>query len=52
MFKMAVAIVLSLVASIVAAVFVESLDRTVSRREEIEEQLHIPYLASIGTHRN
>jgi len=50
-FKMAVATILSLVASIVAALFVEGLDHTVSRREEIEERLQIPYLASIGTHR-
>ena len=50
-FKMAVATILSLVASIVAALFIEGLDHTVSRREEIEERLQIPYLASIGTHR-
>jgi len=52
MFKMAVALVLSVVASIVVALFVEGLDHTVSRREEIEERLDIPYLASIGTHRH
>ena len=50
-FKMAVALVLSMVASIVAALFVDGLDHTVSRREEIEERLRVPYLASIGVHR-
>jgi capsular polysaccharide biosynthesis protein len=49
-FKLAVALVLSLVASVVAALFVEGLDHTVSRREEVEERLRVPYLASIGIH--
>jgi uncharacterized protein involved in exopolysaccharide biosynthesis len=51
MFKLSVAVILSIVASVVAALFVEGLDHTVSRREEIEEKLEVPYLASIGTHR-
>lgn len=51
MFKLAVAVILSVVGSIVAALFVEGLDHTLTRREEIEEKLQIPYLASIGTHR-
>jgi uncharacterized protein involved in exopolysaccharide biosynthesis len=49
-FKFAVAVLLSLIASFVAAVFVEGLDHSIRRREEIEEQLQVPYLASISSH--
>jgi len=48
-FKFMVAVVLSLIASFVAAIFVEGLDHTIRKREEIEEQLSVPYLASLST---
>ncbi len=49
-FKFAVAVLLSLMAAIVIAILVEGLDHSIRRREEIEEQLNVPYLASISTH--
>jgi capsular polysaccharide biosynthesis protein len=49
-FKLMVALVLSLIASFVVAIFVEGLDHSVRRREEIEEQLNVPYLGSLSTH--
>ena len=49
-FKFAVAVLLSLMAAVVVAIFVEGLDHSIRRREEIEEQLNVPYLASISTH--
>jgi capsular polysaccharide biosynthesis protein len=49
-FKFLVAVVLSAIAAFVAAIFVEGLDHSVRKREEIEEQLHVPYLASVSTH--
>jgi uncharacterized protein involved in exopolysaccharide biosynthesis len=49
-FKFAVALLLSLMTAIIAAIFVESLDHSIRRREEIEQQLHVPYLASISNH--
>lgn len=49
-FKFAVALLLSLMTAIIVAIFVESLDHSIRRREEIEQQLHVPYLASISNH--
>jgi uncharacterized protein involved in exopolysaccharide biosynthesis len=49
-FKFLVAIMLSLITAFVAAVFVEGLDHSVRRREEIEDKLEVPYLASLSTH--
>jgi uncharacterized protein involved in exopolysaccharide biosynthesis len=49
-FKFLVAVVLSIIASLVVAIFVEGLDHSIRRREEIEEQLNVPYLASLSSH--
>lgn len=49
-FKFLVAVMLSAITAFVAAVFVEGLDHSVRRREEIEEKLAVPYLASLSTH--
>jgi uncharacterized protein involved in exopolysaccharide biosynthesis len=49
-FKFLVAVVFSLIASFVVAIFIESLDHSIRRREEIEAQLSVPYLASLSTH--
>ncbi|MFQ5599031.1 MAG: hypothetical protein ACE5G2_00600, partial [Candidatus Krumholzibacteriia bacterium] len=49
-FKFLVVVVFSLIASFVVGLFVESLDHTVRKREEIEEQLNVPYLTSLSTH--
>lgn len=49
-FKLMVAVALSGIAAFVVAIFVEGLDHTVRKREEIEEQLHVPYLASLSSH--
>jgi len=49
-FKFLVAVVFSLILAFVAAGFVESLDHTVRKREQVEEHLEIPHLASISTH--
>ena len=49
-FKFLVALLLSAIAAFVAAIFVEGLDHSIRKREEIEEQLNVPYLASLSTH--
>jgi len=49
-FKLMVAVALSGIAAFVVAIFVEGLDHSVRKREEIEEQLHVPYLASLSSH--
>ena len=49
-FKFMVAVMLSMIAAFVAAVFVEGLDHSIRRRDEIEEKLDVPYLASLSTH--
>lgn len=49
-FKFLVAVVFSLVLAFVTAGFVESLDHTLRKREQVEEHLEIPHLASISTH--
>lgn len=49
-FKFLVAVVLSVIAAFVAAIFVEGLDHSIRKREEIEEQLRVPYLASVSSH--
>lgn len=49
-FKLLVALVLSLIAAFVVALFVEGLDHSIRKREEIEEQLHVPYLGSLSSH--
>jgi uncharacterized protein involved in exopolysaccharide biosynthesis len=49
-FKLLVAVVLSAIAAFVVGIFVEGLDHSIRKREEIEEQLNVPYLASLGTH--
>jgi len=49
-FKFLVAVVLSAIAAFVAGLFVDGLDHSVRKREEIEEQLNVPYLASLSTH--
>jgi len=49
-FKFLVAVVLSMIASFVVAIFIEGLDHSIRRREEIEEQLNVPYLASLSQH--
>lgn len=48
-FKFLVALLLSLITSFVVAIFVEGLDHSIRKREEIEEQLHVPYLSSLST---
>jgi uncharacterized protein involved in exopolysaccharide biosynthesis len=49
-FKFLVAVVFSLIASFVVGAFVDSLDHSIRRRDEIEDQLGVPHLASLGTH--
>lgn len=49
-FKFAVALLLSMMTAIIVALFVEGLDHSIRRRDEIEERLKIPYLASISNH--
>jgi uncharacterized protein involved in exopolysaccharide biosynthesis len=49
-FKFLVAVILSAIAALVAGLFVEGLDHSVRKREEIEEQLNVPYLASLSSH--
>ena len=49
-FKLMVALILSAITAFVVAIFIEGLDHSIRRRDEIEEQLRVPYLASIGTH--
>ena len=49
-FKFMVALILSAITAFVVAIFIEGLDHSVRRRDEIEEQLHVPYLASLSTH--
>lgn len=49
-FKFLVAVVLSAIAAFVAGLFVDGLDHSVRKREEIEEQLSVPYLASLSSH--
>jgi len=49
-FKLLVAVVLSAIAAFVAGLFVDGLDHSVRKREEIEEQLNVPYLASLSSH--
>jgi uncharacterized protein involved in exopolysaccharide biosynthesis len=49
-FKFLVAVMLSMITAFVAAAFVEGLDHSIRRREEIEEKLDVPYLASLSTH--
>jgi len=50
-FKFLVAALFSLITAFLAAGFVENMDHSIRRRDEIEEHLGIPHLASIGTHR-
>jgi uncharacterized protein involved in exopolysaccharide biosynthesis len=50
-FKFLVAALFSLIAAFLAAGFVENMDHTIRRRDEIEEYLGVSHLASIGTHR-
>jgi uncharacterized protein involved in exopolysaccharide biosynthesis len=49
-FKFLVAVVLSAIAAFVAAIFVEGLDHSIRKRDEIEEHLNVPYLASLSSH--
>ncbi len=49
-FKFLVAVVFSLILAFVVAGFVENVDHTVRKREQIEEHLTLPHLASISTH--
>jgi len=49
-FKLLVAVTLSAIGALVAGLFVDGLDHSVRKREEIEEQLNVPYLASLGSH--
>jgi uncharacterized protein involved in exopolysaccharide biosynthesis len=49
-FKFLVAVVLSAIAAFVAGLFVEGLDHRIRKREEVEEQLRVPYLASLSSH--
>lgn len=49
-FKFLVAVVLSGIAAFVAGLFVDGLDHSVRKREEIEEKLNVPYLASLSSH--
>ncbi len=49
-FKFLVAVVLSAIAAFVAGLFVDGLDHSVRKREEVEEQLNVPYLASLSSH--
>ena len=49
-FKLMVAIILSAIAAFVAGLFVQGLDHSIRKREQIEEQLEVPYLASLSSH--
>ena len=49
-FKFLVAVILSGIAAFVAGLFVDGLNHSIRKREEIEEQLNVPYLASLGSH--
>jgi uncharacterized protein involved in exopolysaccharide biosynthesis len=49
-FKLMVAVILSAIAAFVAGLFVQGLDHSIRKREEIEEQLEVPYLASLSSH--
>jgi capsular polysaccharide biosynthesis protein len=50
-FKFLVAVVFSLILAFVVAGFVDNLDHSIRKREQVEEQLGVPHLASIGSHR-
>jgi len=49
-FKLLVAVILSAIVAFVAGLFVQGLDHSIRKREEIEEQLNVPYLASLSSH--
>jgi len=49
-FKFMVAVVFSLILAFVVAGFVDNVDHTIRRREQVEDHLALPHLASISTH--
>ncbi len=49
-FKFLVAVVFSLILAFVVAGFIDNIDHTVRKREQIEDHLDLPHLASVSNH--
>jgi uncharacterized protein involved in exopolysaccharide biosynthesis len=49
-FKFLVAVVFSLILAFVAAGFIDNIDHTIRKREQIEDHLDLPHLASVSNH--